>query len=262
MSEQETQQTLFQKVRTGLGRVGLVGERKAVSLLILGFFMAFFGLLTLVAKTEMPEWVPAFTAMLAMYAVTFFAVAANWFFGRWIAIGVGTWGATMAAWGVVSQRELSPPLVFLGVTHGLVALLLSGESMAADYEGRNAWRARLGLDDAAVMRLRQSVTRAASSVPAIVLFALAPRQEDGAALLAVAVVGLGALLMGRTLSLVAMAGAAVGAFVLSIVGVHTADTHGFLYLPAPQVLGVYASLALAASVSPFVAPIGRFLRAK
>jgi hypothetical protein len=254
---------VVEKVQSQLGKIGLIGERKAISLLILALFSGYFLILTLVAKDQLPEWYPAFAAMLAMYGITFFSVAANWFFGRWIAVGIGSWGATMAVWGMISQRELNPVLLFLGGTHALVAILLSGESMAADYEGRTGWRTRLGLDDAGVTRLGKSVTRAASSLPAIVLFALAPRQEDGSALLVVALVGVGALLMGRTLSIAALAAAAVGAFALSTFTTHgVVDTNGLFYMPseAPHMMGLYAGVALTAAVSPFVAPIGRFLR--
>ncbi len=246
-----------------LSHIGLQGERKAVSLLILAFFAGFFFLLRTVARTEMPEWLPAFTAMFALYILTFLGVAASWFWGRWVAIGVGTWGATIAVWGVVQTRELSTPLVVLGLSHGLIALLLMGDSMAADFEGRPGWRTRLGLDDAGVLKLRRTITRAASSVPAIVLFALAPRQEDGSALVACAVVGIGALLLGRTLSLVALAAAAVGAFVLSFgAAPFSVATPALSFLPAamPHALALYASLALAASLAPFAGPVRSFLR--
>lgn len=250
------------KVSEKLSHIGLQGERKAVALTMLGFFAGFFFLLRMAARTEMPEWLPAFTAMFALYMLTFLGVAAGWFWGRWVAIGVGTWGATIAVWGVVQTRELSTPLVVLGISHALIAFLLMGDSMAADFEGRQGWRQRLGLDDAGVLKLRRTVTRAASSLPAIVLFALAPRQEDGSALLACVVVGLGALLLGRTLSILALAGAAVGALVLSFGAGPFAAMGGITFLPevTPHVLALYASVALALSVVPFAAPIGAYLR--
>jgi len=257
---------MVDKLKERLGRVGFTGERKALALFLLSLFSGYFLLLMLVVRTELPEWFPAFSAMFALYVTTFFGVAAGWFWGRWVAIGLGSWGVTIAVWGVVTARELVPPLIILGVSHALIALLLMGDSMAAHFEGSLAWRARLGLDEEGVRKLRKSVTRAASSVPAIVLFALAPRQEGGAALLACAVVGLGALLIGRTVALVPLAAAAVGAFVLSAVGsAMPLDTHGMFALPAgatPQLLGLYAGLAITAALAPFVAPIGRYLRGR
>ena len=258
------------KILERLGEIGLAGERKALSLFILSLFTCYFLLLCLVVRSELPEWFPAFTAMFAMYAITFFGVAAGWFWGRWVAIGLGYWGATIAMWGVVSARSLEPALVILGVSHALFALLLSGKSMAAHYEGRLEWRARFHLDEEGVSRLRKTVTRTASSMPALVLFALAPRQDaGGAALLACAAIGLSMLLVGRTLELLPLVVAAAGALFLAVgpVGLHMAplDTHGFFAVPMgdhPQLLGLYAGLMLAASMAPFVGPIGRFLKAR
>ena len=269
MSEQETQKPLFHKVSAALGRIGFLGERKAISLLILGYYVALFALMYVIVSGvipggENPQLVPMVLALLVMYGITFFGVAAGWFFGRWVAIGIGSWGATMSVWAMISQRELNGVLVFFGLTHAVVAALLSGDSMSPEFEGRGSWRKRLGVDDEAVARLRKTVTRAASSVPAIVLFVVAPRPDEGEALLALVVVGLGALLMGRTISLLALAAASIGALVLTVSGgLSAVDTHGLFTMPAsPQVLGLYASLALAASISPFVAPVGRFLRRK
>lgn len=252
------------RVRNAFGNIGFTHERKALALSILGLFSSYFLLIMLIARDQMPEWYPAFAAMFGMYFLAFFGVAAHWFWGRWVAIGLGTWGTTIAVWGAITQRSLELPLVILGVTHGLIALLLMGKSMGAHYEDRADWRARFGLDDDGVRRLRRSVTRAASSLPAIVLFVLSPRQDEGAALLAVALLGVGGLLLGRTVAVFALAAAAVGAFALATFGAHpqltVLDTHA-LGIPVDlQMLGVYASVALAASVAPFLGPIARFLR--
>ena len=212
MSENSSSTTSIGRIRDALGRVGFTHERKALALSILGLFSSYFLLLMLIARDQMPEWYPAFSAMFALYFIAFFGVAAHWFWGRWVAIGLGSWGATIAIWGCITQRAFEPALVILGVTHGLVALLLMGSSMGAHYEGRADWRTRFGLDDEGVKRLRRSVTRAASSLPAIVLFALAPRQDDGAVLLLVAALGIGGLLLGRSISLFALAAASIGAF--------------------------------------------------
>src|SRR4029079_361479 len=74
-----------------LGSVGLVGERKAMALLCLGFYTTLFFMIGLSARTELPEWVPVFSAMTLMYALAFFSVAAEWFWGRWFATGLGYW---------------------------------------------------------------------------------------------------------------------------------------------------------------------------
>jgi hypothetical protein len=268
MEEQPSQQPqpTWKTLGERIGKLGFTHERKALALSLLGLFSSYFLLLTLIARSELPEWLPAFSAMFALYFISFFGVAAHWFWGRWVAIGVGSWGATIAVWGVITTRAFEPALVFLGVTHGLIALLLMGSSMAVHYEGRADWRARFGLDDAGVERLRKSVTRAASSIPAIVLFALAPRQEAGMVLAALAVLGLGGLLAGRTIALAALAVAAVGTLGLSAFGSFgPLDTHGLFLVPVgqlPQLLGLYAGVALLIAVAPFVGPIGRYLRGR
>ena len=50
-----------------LGSVGLVGERKAMALFCLGFYTTLFFMIGLSARTELPEWVPVFSAMTLMY---------------------------------------------------------------------------------------------------------------------------------------------------------------------------------------------------
>ncbi|HEY2749594.1 MAG TPA: hypothetical protein VGL86_33470, partial [Polyangia bacterium] len=57
-----------------LGSVGLVGERKAMALLCLGFYTTLFFMIGLSARTELPEWVPVFSAMTVMYGLAFFSV--------------------------------------------------------------------------------------------------------------------------------------------------------------------------------------------
>src|SRR5258706_12006597 len=114
-----------------LGSVGLVGERKAVSLLFLGFYSTVFFLIALLSRMEMPEWVPLFAGMALIYTTAFFGVAAEWFWGRWFATGLGYWGVTMTAMAFIAARELPGQMVFFGLTHSLIALCLLGEKMAA-----------------------------------------------------------------------------------------------------------------------------------
>src|SRR5689334_9997409 len=88
----------------------------------------------------------------------------------------------------------APPQVmwmFLASSAAL-PLFLAGESMAAGYDGRTDWRTRFHLDEPAVNRLGKSVTRAAMSLPWLLLWALAPKQPAGAeALIPVALAGAG-----------------------------------------------------------------------
>src|SRR5258708_19158996 len=100
-----------------LGSVGLVGERKAVALLCLGFYTTLFFMIGLQARTELPEWLPVFVGMTTIYVTAFVAVAAEWFWGRWFATGLGYWGGTMAIMAFVTTRSLPTPMIIFGVMH-------------------------------------------------------------------------------------------------------------------------------------------------
>lgn len=262
-----------------LGQVGFVGERKAVALLCLGFYCTLFFMITLSARTELPEWLPAFSAMTVVYITSFMAVAAEWFWGRWFATGLGYWGLTMAIMAFVTTRSLPAPLVIFGVMHGLIALCLAGEKMAAAFDAQPGWRERWKLDEQGVIRVRRSVTRAASSLPALIMFALAPREGSegfGAAhfdpvawaLLAVATMAVFGLLASRRTVYVLMLGATgVALAVKSLV------SGGALYLtgayldpaalPEAQVamhgFGLFAGVLLVAASLPFLGPIARYV---
>ncbi|MFI5290279.1 MAG: hypothetical protein ACHQ17_11545 [Polyangia bacterium] len=264
-----------------LGNVGWVGERKAISLLCLGFYTTLFFMISLSARTELPEWLPLFIGMTMIYSVAFFAVAAEWFWGRWFAIGLGYWGSTMAVMAFVTTRSLPAAMVIFGLMHGLIAVCLMGEKMATFFDAKPAWREKWKLDEQGVVRVRKSVTRAASSLPALIMFALAPR--EGANLFAfgapafdltswvlagVAVFALvGLLSTRRTLSVLALgaAGLAIG-FRAIASGGELFVAHTYLdpaALPhagcALHMLGVFAAVALVAASLPFAAPMAGFL---
>ena len=241
------------KLLNGLSGVGFVGERKAVSLLSLGFFTTYFFLLTMLARTELPEYVPMFAGLLAVYVVAFMGVAAEWFWGRWFAIGLGYWGISMAIMAFVTTRSLPTPILIFGIAHALIALLLQGEKMAAVFDAKPAWRARWKLDDQGVLRVRKSVTRAASSLPALILFALAPREGAGLyaapwfdfwaiLLLGLAIAALfGLLTSRRTWTILSLA--AVGVAVLWMSFTSTSHIYGTsLYLDPLGVMVAPASL--------------------
>src|SRR5258707_12686572 len=114
-----------------LGSVGLVGERKALALLCLGFYTTLFFMIGLSARTELPEWVAVFTAMTLMYGIAFFSVAAEWFWGRWFATGLGYWGITMTIMALVTTRSLPPAMIIFGSMHAVAAVCLAGGNIAA-----------------------------------------------------------------------------------------------------------------------------------
>jgi hypothetical protein len=255
-----------------LGSVGLVGERKALALLCLGFYTTLFFMICISARTELPEWVPVFTAMFLMYGVAFFAVAAEWFWGRWFATGLGYWGMTMMVMAWVTTRSLPPAMVIFGLMHGIVSLCLAGEKMASMFDAKPAWRERWKLDDQGVIRVRKSVTRAASSLPALIMFALAPREGQEALALtafALALVGVGGLIANRTWGVMALVGSGAGAAALLAIG-RQPDGLASVYQYAPfgvaggaaltPLLGVLATVLLFAAALPFVRPMAAFVR--
>ncbi|HEY1586989.1 MAG TPA: hypothetical protein VGH63_14945 [Polyangia bacterium] len=254
-----------------LGSVGLVGERKAMALLCLGFYTTLFFMIGLSARTELPEWVAVFSAMTLMYGLAFFSVAAEWFWGRWFATGLGYWGMTMTVMAWVTTRSLPPAMIIFGSMHALVSLCLGGEKMAAIFDAKPQWRARFKLDDQGVIRVRKSVTRAASSLPALIMFALAPR--EGQELLALtaftlALVGIGGILAGRTLGVLAFVGGAAATVALVVVG-HTPEAVLAVYQYSPfgadggatltPMLGVLAAVLLGAAALPFAKPMAAYV---
>lgn len=247
--------------------IGFEGERKAVSLLILAFYLALYGLLALLSALDpaMGAFLPMCAALAACYGVSFFALGAGWFWARWFAVGLGLSGLTNAAFGVVMLRSLEPEIVFYGLTHGLIALCLQGERMVAQFDAQPAWRQRWSLDDAAVQRVRKAVTSAASSLPPLIVFALQPRQPTAAlAVLGLATLGLVGLLSRRTWGVLVLGGAGVlgVSLALSAAGPRLL-TSSAMYSsgsPAPGGLLLLGALFLVLSAAPFARPVARYLR--
>ena len=84
----------------------------------------------------------------------------------------------------LATKVHGPLACFHNLWHAIVAACLQGEKMAVLFDAKPDWRNRWKLDDQGVIRVRKSVTRAASSLPALIMFALAPR--EGQELLAAA----------------------------------------------------------------------------
>jgi len=264
-----------------LGTLGFVGERKAVSLLCLGFFTTLFFMIGLSARTELPEWVPVFTGMFLVYVTAFMGVAAEWFWGRWFAVGLGYWGCTMAVMAFVTTRSFPPAMVIFGVMHALIAVCLLGEKMAAVFDAKPAWRERWKLDEQGVLRVRKSVTRMASSLPALIMFALAPREGQSlaafgapvfdSALLALAAMGLvamaGFLVTRRTWAVLALGAVGVGVFAKAILGGGHLFSSQMYFDPAAlphaacgfQLAGLFAGAMMIAACLPFAYPMARFV---
>lgn len=243
--------------------IGFVGERKALSLMVLGFFATFLFLIAMGVRTEAPEWFPAFFALLLTYTITFFGLAADWFWGRWVATGLSYWGMTVAVMALITTRQLPPPLMIFGIGHVLVWLCMQGPKMAAHYEGRPEWQKRWGLDEEGVRKLRASVTRSASSLPALILFALMPRDNAGAALAILALSGFGLLLAGRTLGVLMLGWAGLVTVAAGAISLAQGAAFSPAWVPygVPLVpMGMIAGVMLIAATAPFIRPAARFLR--
>jgi hypothetical protein len=234
----------------------LTGERRALAAAVLAFYGFLYVLNALLAPDE---WRPAFGGLAGVYGLGFFAVVAGYFWARWYAIGLGLSGLIVAA---MSMWQIGPEpvLIFYGVTHTGISLLLWGDSMSKNFDGQLAWRERFHLDENATHRLGRAVIRASVSLPFMLLYALAPRQD--ASFLALAALGLAgtgmwAMIRMRTWGLVAMAGAAVIS-VAAIPGHDVAMVSSSVGINLPA-LATVAGLMLTASLAPFASPVARWL---
>jgi hypothetical protein len=236
----------------------LVGLRRAISLFVLGFSTTIF---LLVALSMGGNWAKCFYALAAVYGVAFFGLAAEWFWGRWYAMGIGVSGITMAILGLVTAGW-NIGLAIWGGIHLLIYLPILGESMADRYENHPAWRERYKLDEYGVARIKRAVKGAATALPTLVFYALAPRDGQGALLLLVGIAALGLVglvrmrFWGVALLAIATAWTAISAALavagpVSLAGAQLTFTG----------LGLIALAALVLAISPFVIPAWRFLRA-
>ena len=242
---------------TGL-RWTMLGERRAISLLLLAFYTSIFALL---AIAQGGAWMACFGALAATYGIAFFALASEWFWARWFAMGLGISGVTMAALGLVSVGW-NWGLAIWGAMHGAIYLPLLGRAMADRYENQQAWRQRYNLDEHAVARIKRAVHGTATALPTMILYTLAPRQ-DQALFGLLLLVGLGAygLLRMRVWGVLLLGGAAVWGGISALGGAALATAcgacSGGLLLP---VWGLFGAAALLVAVSPFILPAIRFVR--
>lgn len=267
-----------------LNNIGFERSRRALAALALGLLISFFLFLTLVLYLNgQTPWVPAFAALTACYVVAFMSVAAEWFWGRWFAGGLGWFWVMVVATLMITGGTADSGLLLFGALHGLVVLMLAGPKMAARFDEQPAWRERYGMDDHGVARLRKTVTRASASLPSVIIGALAPK-EPGQAVFAAMTLAAGVFAVGglvgvvrvRAWGLLALAGAAAALVIgggaayphFNFSGLATASGPG---LQAWGTVWAYRSvvagpalpiLLLAAAVAPFVGPAARFLRAR
>lgn len=245
---------------------GFAGERKAIALTCLGFYSAIFGLLSLLLSNAPPDqaevraWWPCFAALGGCYGLSFFALGADWFWARWFAIGLGYSGVTVAGWSLFTMRTLDPVMMFYGLTHGAIALFLQGQKLVDQFDAKPGWRERLRLDDNGVAKVRHTITRAAASLPTLILVALAPKEGRGELLL-LAGAGLLGVLWLRTWGVLLLLGLGLGLPLLTL-HTHPPTVSGhpaLLAWPLVHQLGLLSAGFLCAASVPFIQPITQFL---
>lgn len=258
-----------------LNNIGFEGTRRAVAALALSTFVFLYLLVAVNPPSE--EWRLAFLAMSACYGVAFMGVAAEWFWGRWFAAGLG-YSGVMVAVGSFAMIGFSPILAVYGALHAIVVLAVSGKKMAERFDLQPAWRERYGMDEYGIARLRKTVTRASASLPSVILYFLAPKEPGQGLVVAIAtlvaagaaVAGLRGTLRLRGWGIVSLAAAAA-----LFTGLELGASPHFAFASTMPVelggtiLGHLALLSrglvpalLALSVLPFAGPTLRFLRAR
>lgn len=235
--------------------LGFLGERRAVALLLLGFYTSIF-FITGIALGG--AWVKCFVALAATYGVAFFGLAAGYFWARWFAMGLGTSGLTMAMLGLMTQGWNTGIAVW-GAMHALIYLPLLGHRMADQYENQQGWRQRFNLDDYGVARVKRAVHGAATALPTMIFYTLAPKQDQAAmlGLLLLTSIGVFGLLRMRFWGVLTLAGAGVWALVSAGGNVAAA---GCCFSSTHALVGLLAALFIGMAVTPFIGPALRQLR--
>ncbi len=240
----------------------MVGIRRALALLILSFFVIQFGMTAWLGPDEL---LPVNLGLALCYGLAFTALAAEWFWGRWFAMGVGNFGSLMLL--VLFKVGFEPIFVFFGVTHLLVVLSLMGEGMAAKYEYSEQTAERWNFQEESIALMRRAVKSAGSTIPLLILYALAPRGEWlHLTVLAAAVIGFVGLVRARTWGPIVLG--TVGAVCLADgLGLFGTPTMGYLIFGADTVPALYGKAGIFAGglllvLVPFVAPMVKYLRAR
>jgi hypothetical protein len=243
----------------------MVGIRRAIALLFLGFYVTQFAMTAWLGPDEM---FACYLGLALCYGLAFIALAAEWFWARWFAIGIGNFGSLLLL--VLLKVGMEPIIAFFGFTHLAIAVLLLGEGMAARYEHSEETAERWNFQEESLILMRRAVKSAGSTIPFLILYALAPKQ-DAAQMLALALgaAGLVGLVRARTWGVLALGGAGLLALGDAL-GLFGAPTVGYLLLASGGLVGeglvVYGSVVglLAAGLLlvplAFARPIASFLR--
>ena len=241
----------------------MVGIRRALALLFLGFYVTQFAMTAALGPDEL---FPAYLGLALTYGLAFVGLAAEWFWARWFAIGVGNFGSLILL--ALFQVGLEPIFLFIGGTHLVIWLALLGEGMASRYEYSAETAERWNFQEDSLILMRRAVKSAGTTIPFVILYTLAPRMDVVAfAALVLGVGGLYGLLRGRTWGLLALGGAGMlaladglGAFGAPAQGFFITTPHGGPMLYGP----IFALLAGGTMLAPlvFARPIWRHLAGK
>lgn len=239
----------------------MVGIRRAISLLLLSLFFWNFLLTALLGPDDV---FACFVGLAVVYGLAFVGVAAEWFWARWFAIGVGNFGSLFLL--TLIQAGMEPTILVFGVSHLIVALFLGGEGMAARYEHSEATAERWNFQEESLVLMRRAIKSAGMSLPLLILYTLAPKPEAlHLVALAAGAAGVFGLLRGRTWGVLAMGAAGLIALADGL-GLFGPPTVSYLLLtPSGSVIlwgPIFALLAGSMLAAPlvFAAPIARFLR--
>lgn len=222
----------------------MVGLRRAIALLILGFYVTQFAMTAWLGPDEM---FACYLGLALCYGLAFLALGAEWFWARWFAIGVGNFGSLLLL--VLFKVGMEPIIAFFGFTHLAVAVLLLGEGMAARYEHSEATAERWNFQEESLVLMRRAVKSAGSTIPLLILYGLAPRPE-AVQLTAVGlgIAGLVGLLRGRTWGVLSLGAAGLVALADGL-GLFGGAPTGYLLLTptgGPIVYGAGVALLAAA----------------
>jgi len=240
----------------------MIGIRRALALLVLSFFTLQFAVTGWLGPDELQA---LYVALALCYGLAFFAVAAEWFWARWFAMGLGNFGASVGLLALI-KIGVEPMLLFFGITHLLISVTLMGEGMAAKYEYSEATAERWNFQEESIVLMRRAVRSAGSTLPLLILYALAPRGEWlHFGVLAAAILGFAGLIRARTWGpiLLGLTGAVCLADGLGLLG---PPTIGY-FMIWPDVPGFYGRAGVFAGglmlvMLPFLAPMARYLRTK
>ncbi len=223
-----------------------------------------YGFLYLLVTLQAPDgWATAFGSLAFIYAAGFVGLVAGYFWARWFVIGLGISGFLTGALSMLQLGVLEPTLVFYALTHLAITGAMWGNGMSRSFDGRKEWRERFHLDESATNRLGKSVIRVGVSLPYVVLFALAPREDAALALLGGGMVmaGAWALTRMRSWAIPAFGAGAIAMLIASAsepsVVALTGDVAINLDLVALGAIGFTM-----AALAPFVTPVVNFLRSE